>query len=101
MISFLKNKRNFDALNCLAVIILGAAIYSNSFYVPFHFDDNLTIIENNLIKSLNNLALLWRFDPSRFLTYLSFAVNYYCGKLNTAGYHAVNLALHLGVTVLV
>ncbi len=101
MIPFLKNKRNVDYLGCLAAVALGAVIYSNSFKVPFHFDDNLTIIENNLIKSLNNPALLWRFDPSRFFTYFSFAVNYYYGKLNTAGYHAVNLALHLGVTALV
>jgi hypothetical protein len=58
-------------------ILLGIAIYCPSFQAPFQFDDYFTIIENPSIKSLNNVTWIWRHDPSRFFTYLSFAVNYH------------------------
>ena len=76
-------------------VILALLIYSNTFKVPFHFDDLLVIVENPFIKSLEKLPELWLFDPSRFLTHLSFAFNYYFGGLAVEGYHAVNLILHI------
>lgn len=76
-------------------------IYQPSFQAPFQFDDNLTIIENPSIKSLQNIPWIWIFDPSRFLTYLSFAFNYYFNGIDTPGYHAVNFILHMLVSLCV
>jgi len=83
------------------ILIFGFLGYGNSFHVPFQFDDHLLIAENYLIKSLNNLDWLLTYDPSRFLTHLSFALNFHFGRLDVFGYHIVNFLLHVGVTVLV
>ncbi len=69
-------------------------IYGQGAQAPFIFDDYLTIVENPAIKSLNNLPWIWKIDPSRFLTYFSFAVNFAVGGLQTSGYHVVNFILH-------
>lgn len=88
-----------SALAAFTIVALGAAVYSNALRVPFYFDDVFTIIRNPLIKSLGGISALWRFDPSRFVTYYSFALNYHFGGLQTAGYHVVNIALHLVVSI--
>ena len=37
---------------------------------------------------------------TRFVTYLSFALNYQVHQLNVVGYHIVNLIVHLGSAIL-
>lgn len=78
----------------VAVSVLGGAIYWPALRVPFYFDDHYTILNNLQIRDLHDLAGLWRLDPSRFLTHLSFALNYACGGLDHLGYHVVNIVLH-------
>lgn len=78
-----------------AIIFLavsGILIYSNTFHSPFFFDDNIYIVENHKIRHLQNF---WLPSASRYIGYLSFAINYYCGNLNVFGYHAVNTAIHI------
>ena len=79
---------------------LAILIYFPSFHAPFQLDDGLIIIENTVIRKID-LAALWHMDPSRFLTHLTFAWNYYFGQLNVFGYHIVNFLLHLCMTCLV
>jgi len=74
-------------LSCLATLI-----YSNTFSATFHFDSILRIVENPKIKHLSNLLDL---SGSRYVGYLSFAINYYFGGLNVFGYHLVNLLIHI------
>ena len=83
----------------IGVLVGGTAIYSNALHAPFQFDDLLLIVENNLIKSFNIIPWLFSYDPSRFLTHLTFAINYHFGGVNVFGYHLVNVALHLLVTI--
>jgi hypothetical protein len=66
----------------LTVAILAA--FGNALRAPFHYDD---------FSLLNNS---WTLFPSRPLTYLTFWLNWLAGGTNPAGYHAVNLLLHLG-----
>lgn len=66
-------------------------IYSNVLHGPFIFDDGMYISKNPQIK---DLALLWPPSP-RYLTFLSFALNYAVGGLDTFGYHLFNVALHI------
>jgi tetratricopeptide (TPR) repeat protein len=95
----------------LLIILLSLLAYSNTINVPFHFDDANAIVENPLIKDLRFFS-----DPSkaegfkglfeyntfirRYIGYLSFALNYAIDGLNTAGYHIINLFIHIGNALL-
>lgn len=91
-------------LNLFAIFlicILGITAYSNTFNSPFHFDDRLNIISNKSIRNLSNLGDIWNYKPTRFITFLTFALNYKIGGLNVFGYHVVNLIIHLISALLV
>src|SRR3989344_7947456 len=79
----------------LLIISITAAIYSNTLSAEFVFDDYKTVLNNQLIKNTANLQDLWKNNPRRFVSYLSFAVNYQMGKQEVFWYHATNIAIHL------
>ncbi|MEQ8163853.1 MAG: hypothetical protein ABRQ34_10045, partial [Smithellaceae bacterium] len=78
------------------------AVYSNSFYGDWHFDDFANISGNPYIQikdfSWENIKHciygLEQKQPSRPLSYLSFALNYYFDGTNVFGYHVVNFTIH-------
>lgn len=77
-----------------AFILAGIAvflIYYPTIDSPFHFDDFLYVANNEAIRSLKNFVYP---SGTRYVTYLSFALNYSIGGVNTTGYHAVNIAIH-------
>ena len=80
----------------LSVLILismvAVTIYSNTFFSSFHFDDSHAIVNNFDLRDLGNFL---EFSGSRFIGYLSFALNYHFGKLNVFGYHLINLIIHI------
>lgn len=84
------------------VFLASAVAYSNSFVVPFLFDDYHTIVLNHGIRDLTDP---WRAvtgdDPRRPVLFFTFALNYAFGGLDLFGYHAVNLALHVATAVIV
>ncbi len=86
-----------------ATVITLAAIlvYSNSLSVPFQFDDQISIQGNPAIRDISNLKAIFQFSPTRFFTYVTFAVNYYFHGLDVFGYHLVNLIIHICAAVLV
>jgi tetratricopeptide (TPR) repeat protein len=98
-------KTTMLALVCL--VLATALAYANTFGCPFIFDDRIDIVENPTIRSLwpitgvftslagGKLVLL-----TRPVANLTFALNYAYGGLNPAGYHATNLAIHLGAAAL-
>ncbi len=84
--------------NLLAIIILGflgIVIYSNTFNNSFHFDDLSFILHNPKITTLEKLTDLFRYWPSRFIGFFSFAVNYKIHQFSVFGYHLVNIGLHI------
>ena len=85
----------------LCTLLLGTLIYSNTFFSSFHFDDIASIVENFAIRHILNLQAIWNFWPTRFITYLSVALNYHFHQLNVLGYHLFNLTVHLGSAILV
>lgn len=88
----------------LAVVILagiGLAAYSNTFRGPFNLDDIDSIVSNPAIKNILDLRGIWDFWPTRFITYLSIAINYKLDALRVFGYHVVNFLIHLGSAILV
>ncbi len=83
------------------ICLLGLLIYSNTLSSPFIFD-GVNLIEDNIsIRNPNDLGAIFKFWPSRFITFLSFSLNYHIHQLDVFGYHIVNLAIHLGATILV
>jgi tetratricopeptide (TPR) repeat protein len=85
----------------LALCVLGAILYSNTFHNSFHFDDFSYILGNPAITDPGNLKALFTSWPSRFLGLLSFALNYRLHQSRVLGYHAVNIALHISAAYLV
>lgn len=89
------------AILLLIIVSITALIYSNSLHGPFVFDDNGYIIADQAVhlthldwSGIVKAATEGR--PShRLLPNASFAVNYYFGRLNTTGYHIVNIIIHL------
>ncbi|MBI5076021.1 MAG: tetratricopeptide repeat protein [Nitrospirae bacterium] len=81
------------ALGLIGLLLLGFLIYSNVVKAPFIFDDRGIITENQTIKSLP--ITLRNFSGSRYVGYLSFALNYAYGGLAVQGYHLTNIGIHI------
>ncbi|HXW69392.1 MAG TPA: tetratricopeptide repeat protein [Dissulfurispiraceae bacterium] len=106
---------NKTVLHIVLIAVLGILAYSNTFSVPFMFDDkapNGQIEDNLMIRDLGNFCLALKghdfggtegyiFVPRRFVGYLSFALDYKIHGLNLAGYHIVNLVIHIATALLV
>ena len=92
--NFIINKNLLIRL--VILIFIGIAIYSNTLNSEFHLDDLEFIVNNQSIRSFDKVAAYSRtIAPTRFVSFLSFALNYHFGKLNVVGYHIFNLAVHL------
>lgn len=52
-------------------------------------------MENTKLRALSDLKSLWEYNPTRFIPYLTLALNYHFHELDVKGYHYVNLAIHL------
>ena len=90
----------------LLIVAICLIAYSNTLNAPFHFDDSVVIIDNPIVKDLGFMV-----NPSaakvhkghfgyelfrrRYVGFLTFALNYRMHKLNVAGYHVVNLYIHI------
>jgi len=75
----------------LLLSLLAILIYSNTFSASFQFDDTPNIGDNPRIRNFSSLLL----SETRYVGFLSFALNYHFGELNVFGYHLVNLAIHI------
>lgn len=101
-------KTNSDfALEWLKVLLLAlitAAVYSNTLNCEFAFDDIATIFQEQIrwnSLELGNLVDVWQnsFLTTRPVANLSFALNYFFHQYNVAGYHLVNIAIHISTGV--
>jgi Flp pilus assembly protein TadD len=90
-------------LHSVLIVAVGLIAYSNTFQVPFQFDDLFNIRDNPIIKDFKYFVepsraktlLLYSALRSRFVGYLTFALNYKLHGLTVAGYHIFNLAIHV------
>jgi hypothetical protein len=81
-------------LSIAALVAFGGSLASS-----FHFDD-YAIFADPAITAPSGWWQVWRPEQTRPLTYLTFWMNYQLGGRNPAGYHALNLALHLAAVLL-
>lgn len=79
------------------IVIVGIVIYANALHTPFQFDDKAFILNNPSIRSLTNPSAIWDLlsQPSRFIGFYSFALNYHFVKTSVFGYHLTNLVIHI------
>ena len=101
MRKFLQSRKPWVESNAFPVfvfLLIGVAIYSNTLHSPFVFDDGPSITRNPTIKNLENFygnSTGYDKYPTRFIGYLSFALNYTVGSFDPFGYHIVNLTVHI------
>lgn len=82
----------------LAVIAAILAVYFQTLHYPFVFDDYYYIVDEARIKTLSGF---WPPSGTRYFGFLTFALNYHLGGLDTFGYHMVNTAIHAVNSLLV
>ncbi len=86
-----------------AIVVAGAAAYSNSLHGAFVFDDPVSIAENPSIRSLwrlgEVLSPVERLDYYRPMLNLSLAFSYSVGELDVVPYHLFNVGVHLGASL--
>jgi tetratricopeptide (TPR) repeat protein len=105
MVSISKN----TALHLALVVLLGGVVYSNTLDAPFQWDEITFIVKNPIVKDLGYFlspSEASRFEQygafvNRYVSYLSFALNYRLHGIAVAGYHAFNISIHLINAVLV
>lgn len=97
----------------IALACVGFLIYGHSLHAPFILDDAHKIEMNpdlrverwpemfsRLVYPYAETYTFDRNDPSRPVTFLTYTLNYYFGKLDPFGYRLVNLLGHIGVSLL-
>jgi protein O-mannosyl-transferase len=93
------------AFHFLLIALLGILVYSNSLHGPFQWDEHDFIVQNPVVKNLDyfwNPSRAANLDPdyymflkTRYLGYLTFALNYQLHGFDVLGYHLFNLAIHI------
>ncbi len=81
-------------VSAAALAAFGASLGSS-----FHFDD-YAILSDPVLTSWSGWWEVWRPLGTRPLTYFTFWLNYQLGGANPAGYHLVNLLLHVAATLM-
>ena len=83
---------------CIVLLVAACACYWPALNGEFQWDDALLVKDNDLIKSLAGLRDIWfSTKPYDFfpLTYTTFWLEWPWWGDDAAGYHLVNLALHV------
>ncbi len=102
---------NNSIIHLFFIALLSFIAYSNTFEASFHYDDRAVIVENPIIKDLHyiiepssasDLRGDFEYDTfkNRYIGYLTFALNYRIHGLDVAGYHVVNLFIHICTSIL-
>lgn len=89
-------------LHLALIAFLGLFAYSDTFSVPFQWDEKFFILKNPFIKNPECLfsqefsgTELYNAVRARIVGYLSFAINYRLHGFDVRGYHVVNIAIHI------
>jgi len=86
-------------LRLLVIAIMGVLVYSNSFHVPFSFDDTTNLQANPVIQNLNSDGLRAAFHSRRAFGLITFQLNYFFAGWDVFWFHCTNLAIHIAATI--
>lgn len=97
--------------NMAIIVLLGIAVYFNSLFNAFVWDDVFTVIQNDFIKGFRLIPQIFLkpffyFSGEDYLYYrpieaLSFVFDYSVFGLRPFGFHLVNILLHILAAILV
>jgi len=93
-LSALLARKTVQYLVLLALILL---CYGHTLDVPFYLDDNNSLRGNEAIQQVD-LGTLWGLYAARIVGYLTFALDYAVHGYTLAGYHLVNILIHVLAT---
>ncbi len=99
---FHSNSRWYYPIRWSILVLLGLAIYYQTFRFDFVFDDDWFIVDNPYIRQFNQINNSFISLPlTRMLGVYSFGLNYLINGLNPMGYHIFNVIVHFIATGLV
>ena len=83
-------------IQILILLIATLATYIHTLDVPFYLDDFSSIQENPIIYNWQGSFFeIWNTYKLRVIGYLTFALNYQYHQFQVAGYHLINILIHL------
>lgn len=93
----------------LLIALTGMAVYSNTFNVPFQWDEQTYIRENPFIRDVSYFSNpakakgheFYGALKNRYVGYLTFALEYKLHGFDVRGYHVFNLLVHIINSLLV
>lgn len=90
-------KKNFFVFSILLIIVLSFAIYSNSFYADFQFDDGVHIAKQQNLNDFERFSEIssWTKINERPLSFFTLSLNHYIHGNDVFGYHLFNLIIHI------
>jgi len=101
----IKDNRNLKEIS--VIFILGLAVYLNSLWVNFIWDDFALVVNNPLIRDPRHFFRIFTSNLSvasdifyRPLQNISYLADFSIYRLNHYGYHLTNILLHILVTLL-
>lgn len=74
--------------------MLAIVPYLNTLHHPFVFDDKTEILENPSIRDITDTGGILRYNVTRPLVNVSYALDFAGSRLNPFGYHVTNVGLH-------
>lgn len=87
-------------LGAAIIVLVGAAAFSATLGVPFHFEDRLLISENAGVHRIATVQEAFGHGDAGPVVWLVHALNWVVTPDSAASFHAVNLALHLANALL-
>jgi protein O-mannosyl-transferase len=95
----------------LAIALAAVLVYANTIHNGYAYDDVWIVLNNKYVHQWRDQSLIWMrpYWPTfgkelglyRPLTILAFSIEWALGRANVWVFHAVNIALHAGASVLV
>jgi len=84
------------------IILLGLAVYGQTFGFNFVFDDYYFMFDTSFIRGFDRINDIWAGMPrTRMIGVYSIALNYWLGRFDPMGYHIFNFLVHLAAVGLV
>jgi len=80
----------------LTISALAAACYLGALDAPFVYDDKIEVIGNSTLRVAERWDVIVRYNLSRALLIVSYALNYQRFGLDPTGYHVTNLVIQTG-----
>ncbi|MBI1823844.1 MAG: tetratricopeptide repeat protein [Nitrospirae bacterium] len=93
----------FHLVAILFVIFSILIGYGHTIHYAFHFDDLKSFVDTpgNHIKELTWSNISPILHANRPVANLTFALNFYFDRLETRGYHILNILIHIGSTLVI